>query len=157
MSIEYLPIFANCHDICEPQVPTILSSISSELPSWQVQGFIFWRKEKTLNTFLQTSSFVVQCLSHCEAIGRLAEEEGTDVFCHRCFKIASAFWPIDQLKIASTYCHPCVLLHVWDDQWPCWCWRCSLPPWSLFITPPPCSENACVTPPTNINILFIIH
>jgi len=24
-----------------------------------------------------------KCLSHCEAIGRLAEEEGTDVFCHR--------------------------------------------------------------------------
>ena len=24
-----------------------------------------------------------QCLSHCEAVGRLAGEEGTDVFCHR--------------------------------------------------------------------------
>ena len=90
----------------------------------------------------------MKCLSHCEAIGRLAEEEGTDVFCHRCFKISSAFSPIDLLKIASTYCYPCVLLHVWDDQWPCWCWRCSLPPQSLFITPPPCSENACATPLT---------
>ena len=24
-----------------------------------------------------------QCLAHCEAVGRLAGEEGTDVFCHR--------------------------------------------------------------------------
>ena len=24
-----------------------------------------------------------QCLSHCDAVGRLANQEGTDVFCHR--------------------------------------------------------------------------
>ena len=45
MSIEYLPIFANCHAICELQVPAFLSSISSKLSSWQVQGIIFLKKK----------------------------------------------------------------------------------------------------------------
>ena len=51
-------MLANCHDICDPQVPTFLSSISSKLSSWQVQGFIFWRKKYSLNFFFANLIFL---------------------------------------------------------------------------------------------------
>lgn len=36
-----------------------------------------------------------QCLSHCDAVGRLAHQEGTDVFCHRkCLRFVSYKWSI---------------------------------------------------------------
>ena len=50
---------------------------------------LFFEEKNIPSIFFCKLNLFMKCLSHCEAIGRLAEEEGTDVFCHRCFKIAS--------------------------------------------------------------------
>ena len=48
-----------------------------------ISGMDEWCQQSCLSYPPNCPADKCQCLSHCEAVGRLAGEEGTDVFCHR--------------------------------------------------------------------------
>merc|ERR1711872_656376 len=68
MGCGYQETFRNCADV----------QINSIIGAYPPNAFA-----PTRRTIYQRTRDKCKCLSHCEAIGRLAGVEGTDVFCHR--------------------------------------------------------------------------
>jgi len=69
-------------DTGAPLVVTARVCLATE-PYSTTPGMDEWCHKSCLSYPPHCPADKCQCLSHCEAVGRLAGEEGTDVFCHR--------------------------------------------------------------------------
>merc|ERR1711892_1354397 len=72
MGCGYQEQFRNCADVC------VATDEYDNLP-----GMDDWCQTSCLSYPPSCPKDECKCLSHCEAIGRLAGVEGTDVYCHR--------------------------------------------------------------------------